>query len=203
MILLARSRQAKEIEILVLRHQLAILDDAPHDADELAGRPSRPPWPDCYPRAGASGYSHARHHPALAPATRRPRLDHPTHAARATTTPLRPLRPCRAPGHGEFDVKLPTRPPRTRPPRLPGSAPPLYLVLRSAGLDPSSPHPDPAGPSSCEPRRTGSWPATRLISTPSPCTGSCLLRHRARHPPRHPRHYAHPTGAWLTRRPAT
>ena len=92
MILLAQSQQAKEIEILVLRHQLAILQRRIDHREigwaypALNGRPGPIATHAPTPRV-------TRHHPALAPATRRPRLDHPTHAARATTTPLRPLAP--------------------------------------------------------------------------------------------------------------
>ena len=98
MILLARPQQAKEIEILVLRHQLALLQrrtprprmswaDQARTAALARLLPTRrclgllvTPPPSC---AGTGDSS-----PAAGP---------PTHAARSTTTPLRPLCPRRPP----------------------------------------------------------------------------------------------------------
>jgi hypothetical protein len=53
-VLHARSNTAREIEILVLRHQLAACSDA-HPGHGSAGPtvPSSPPSPDCYPPAAA------------------------------------------------------------------------------------------------------------------------------------------------------
>jgi len=108
MILAAQSQQAKEIEILVQRHQLAILQRRiPRPRMNWADRALAAALARLLPTAPTPRVTrHARHHPALAPATRRPRLDHRTHAARAATTPLRPLCPCRAPGQGELHVGL-------------------------------------------------------------------------------------------------
>ena len=99
-VLRARSDTTKEIEILVLRHQLAVLQRRTPRA--------RISWTDRAVSLRSPGYyrssplripGHAGHHPALAPPARRPPLDRPTRAGRPTCHSRRCPRPDRAPGH--------------------------------------------------------------------------------------------------------
>jgi hypothetical protein len=84
MVLHARSDNANEIEILVLRHQLAVLQ-------RRTPRP-RIAWSDRALIAVLARLLPARrpsHDPALAPAPRPPPLDHPTRPGRPTRHPHR------------------------------------------------------------------------------------------------------------------
>ena len=175
MVLRARSDTAKEIEILVLRHQLAVLQrrtPRPRmswtDRALIAALTRLLPSPPT-PRAAR----HPGHDPALAPPTRRPPLDHPARPARSTRHPRRPPRPGRAPGHREPHLGLPTHPRRTRRPRLPDRR--LHRLEdpeQRRHRPVAAPSRTDLGASSCARRRTRSWPATCSTSTPSPCAGS-------------------------------
>ena len=120
-VLRTRSDTTKDIEILVLRHQLAVLQrrtPRPRmtwtDRALIAALTRLLPDPPT-PRAAR----HPRHDPALAPPARRPPLDHPACPTRSTRHPRRPPRPGRPPGHREPHLGIPTRPRRARRPRLP------------------------------------------------------------------------------------
>jgi hypothetical protein len=87
MVLLARSDTAKEIEILVLRQQLAVLQrGTPRRGMSWADRALRAALTRLATHAPTSRVArHARHDPALAPATRFPPLDHPTGPTRSAS----------------------------------------------------------------------------------------------------------------------
>jgi hypothetical protein len=102
-VLRTRSDTSKEIEILVLRHQLAVLQR----------RTPRPPmaWTDraliaaltrLLPKPRAA--RHPSHDPPLAPPAHRPPLDHPADPTRSTRHPHRCPRPRHPPGHREPDL---------------------------------------------------------------------------------------------------
>src|SRR5689334_23189254 len=108
MVLQARPDQAKEIEILVLRHQTARAATA-HPATTAAL--DRPSGHRCAGPAAAATTSprHAGHtvdDPALAPPTHHPPLVHPARPARPTRRPCRRPRPDPAPGQREPHVGL-------------------------------------------------------------------------------------------------
>ena len=174
MVLHARSDTANEIEILVLRHQLAVLQ-------RRTPRP-RISWSD---RAVITALAR------LLPA--RPRRGflvtpatilrwHRQLVRRRWTTPgISPGRPAIPAGVRALIVRLatenPTRGHRTSTANSPDSAttsaPPPYG--RSSTGRGSIPHlggPVRPGPSSSAPRPRRSWPATCFTSTRSPCTGS-------------------------------
>jgi hypothetical protein len=83
MVLHARSDTANEIEILVLRHQLAVLQRrTPRPRINWTDRARhRRPRPTAARSPPLRISDHTNHHPALAPATRPPPLDHPGHSA--------------------------------------------------------------------------------------------------------------------------
>jgi hypothetical protein len=173
-VLRTRSDTAKDIEILVLRHQLAVLQ-------RRTPRPRRS-WTDRALIAALTRLLPVRRRLGLliTPATvlgwhRR------LVARRWTTQPTRPGRPAISAGVRALVIRLATENPTwataASTANLPASA------IRSAPppsgpscTAPESTHrcgePDPPGPSSCEPRRTRSSPATCSTSTPSPCAGS-------------------------------
>jgi hypothetical protein len=102
-VLRTRADATKDIEILVLRHQLAMLQrrtPRPRitwtDRALIAALTRLLPGPPT-PRAAR----HPGHHPALAPPTRRPPLDHPARPARSTGHPRQPACPDRPSGHRE------------------------------------------------------------------------------------------------------
>ena len=202
MVLRTRSDTAKEIEILVLRHQLAVLQRrTPRPRMSWTDRaliaaldPSAPRSPA--PRAAR----HAGHDPALAPTTRHPPLDHPARPARPTRHPRRPACPGRPPGH-----ENPTWGYRRIHGELAGlgyqiGASTVWTILHTAGIDPS-------------PRRAGpSW--TEFLRAQAHAILACDLFHLdtitlqrlyaffvIEHATRRVHILgvtAHPTGAWLT-----
>jgi hypothetical protein len=120
MVLRTRSDTTKEIEILVLRHQLAVLQ-------RRTPRP-RMSWTDRAVIAALTRLLPARrrlgllitvHDPALAPTTHRPPLDHPARPARSTSHPHRRARLDHPHGHRESHLGLPSHPRRARRSRLP------------------------------------------------------------------------------------
>ena len=192
MVLRARSDTAKEIEILVLRHQLAVLQ-------RRTPRP-RISWPDRALIAALTRLLPTRRRLGLlvTPATilrwhqRLVSRHWTTQPARprSTSHPRRPPRPRHPPGHREPHLGIPTHPRRTRRPRLPDRR--LHHLDNPAQrrhrpfTPPSRTHLDriPAGPGARD-------PGLRLVPPrhhhPAPAVR--VLRHRARHPPR-----AHPRG---------
>ena len=175
MVLHARSDTAKEIEILVLRHQLAVLQRRNPRPRMQLDRPRRDRRPDPAttrpPPTRTAG--HPLHDPALAPPARQPPLDHPACPSRPPRHPRRRSRADPAPGHRESDLGLSAHPWRTRRTRLPDRR---LHGLEDPALAPGSIRhhsgPDRPGRSSCGRKPTASSPATCSTSTPSPCTGS-------------------------------
>src|SRR5829696_4780222 len=121
LVLRARCNTSKEIEILVLRHQLAVLRRGTRrprlrraDRALIAALTRLLPTPR---RLGLLVT------PATilrwAPRTRHPPLDDPTHPTRSTHHLRRPARPGHPPGHREPDMGLPADPRRARRPQLP------------------------------------------------------------------------------------
>src|SRR6185369_2532708 len=116
-----RADAAKEIEILVLRHQLAVLQRRrPRPTDQLdrSSRDRSPrPTPARLPPLRTAG--HTLDDPALAPTPRPVPLDLPAHPPRPTRHPRRRPRSDPAPGHRKSDLELLARARRTRRTRLP------------------------------------------------------------------------------------
>ena len=120
-VLRTRSDTTKEIEILVLRHQLAVLQ-------RRTPRP-RMSWTDRALIAALTRLLPARRRLGLlvTPATIlrwhrqlvRPPLDHPARPARSTRHPRRRARPDPAPGHREPHLGVSAHPRRARRTRLP------------------------------------------------------------------------------------
>jgi hypothetical protein len=173
MMLRTRSDTAKEIEILVLRHQLAVLQ-------RRSPRP-RISWPDRAFIAALTRLLPTRRRLGflVTPATIL-RWHQRLVSRHWTTQPARSGRPAIPTGLRALAARLATetRPGDTdastasSPASAIGSAPPPSG--QSSTPPASTPHPaepDPPGPNSSEPRHTGSWPATCSISTPSRCTG--------------------------------
>ena len=148
-VLRIRSDTSKDIEILVLRHQLAVLqrreprprmswaDRRTHRCPRQAATRPPPTWAD----------RHALHHPALAPADSRPPLDHPACSAGSSRHSRRSARAGPALGHRESDLGY-----RRVRGELAGlgyriGASTVWTILHSAGIDPASRR---AGPSWAE-----------------------------------------------------
>src|ERR687890_739670 len=173
MVLHARSNAANEIEILVLRHQLAVLQR----------RSPRPQigWADRALVAGlARLFPTRRRLGFLATPATILRWHQRLVTRHWTTQPARSGRPSIPAGLRTLAVRLATENPTWGYRRVHGeltalgyqSAPPPFG--QSCTTPASIPHPgepDPPGPSSCAPRPAGSWPATSSISTPSHCRG--------------------------------
>ena len=173
-VLCTRSDTSKEIEILVLRHQLAVLQ-------RRTPRP-RTTWTDRALIAALTRLLPVRRRLGLlvTPATilrwhrqliARRWTTQPT-PTRSTRHPRRPARPGPPPGHREphlGDIDASTA---NSPASATRSAP---TPSGPSCTTPASTHrpgkPDHYGPRSCRPKRTRSSPATCSTSTPSPCTG--------------------------------
>ena len=205
MVLHARSDTANEIEILVLRHQLAVLQ-------RRTPRP-RISWSDRAVIAALARLLPARRRRGflVTPATIlrwhrqlvRRRWTTPARPARPTRHPRRRPRPDRAPGHRESHLGVSARPRRTRRTRLPDRR--LHRVedpqrgghrsRTTTGRSDLGAVPPRAGP-----RHPGLRPVPPRHDHPAPALR--VLRHRARHPPgAHPgrhrapdRSLAHPAG---------
>ena len=175
MVLHARSDTANEIEILVLRHQLAVLQ-------RRTPRP-RISWTDRAVIAALARLLPARRRLGLlvTPATIL-RWHRQLVPRRWTTPPARPGRPAIPAGVRALAVRLATENPTWGYRRVHGElaglgyqigASTVWKILHAAGIDPA---PRRAGPTWAQflqrpgPRR--SWPATCSTSTRSPCTGS-------------------------------
>ena len=195
-VLRTRSDTTKEIEILVLRHQLAVLQRRTPRPRMTLDRPRRDRRP--HPTAP----DRRRLGLLVTPATilrwhrqliARRWTTQPV-PARSTGHPRRPARPGPSPGHRESHVGVPTDPRRARRPRLPDRR--LHRLdhpahRRHRPFDAAS-RTDlgavPAGAGARDPR-------VRLVPPrhhhPAPAVR--VLRHRARHPPgAHPRRHRPP-----------
>jgi hypothetical protein len=75
--LLARSDRDKDAEILILRHQVAVLQRQVKTPRLSVGRPGGPHRADPAPagKAAIAPTGHPRHRPALAPPPDRPQVD--------------------------------------------------------------------------------------------------------------------------------
>ena len=203
MVLRTRSDATKDIEILVLRHQLAVLRRrTPRPRMTLdRPRPDRRPHPTAPRPPPPRPARHTGHHPALAPTARRPPLDHP-----ARPGPGRPAIPA---GLRALVLRLATENPTWGYRRIHGElaglgyqigASTVWTILHSAGIDPS-------------PRRAGpSW--TEFLRAQAHAILACDLFHLdtitlrrlyaffvIEHATRRVHILgvtAHPTGAWLT-----
>ena len=172
-VLRTRSDTTKEIEILVLRHQLAVLQ-------RRTPRP-RMTWTDRALIAALTRLLPVRRRLGLlvTPATIL-RWHRQLVARRWTTQPPDPADPPSPPACAPWSSAWP---PRTPPgdtdastANSPASAtrsapPPSGPSCTTPASTPRPGEPDHPGPSSCGPRRTRSSPATCSTSTPSPCTG--------------------------------
>ena len=173
-VLRTRSDTTKEIEILVLRHQLAVLQ-------RRTPRP-RMSWTDRALIAALTRLLPVRRRLGLlvTPATIL-RWHRQLITRRWTTQPARPGRPAIPAGLRALVVRLATENPTWGYRRIHGElaglgyqigASTVWKILHTAGIDPS---PRRAGPSwTAVPAGAGarrSSPATCSTSTPSPCTG--------------------------------
>src|SRR5687768_7196742 len=119
MVLHARSDTANEIEILVLRHQLAVLQRLTPAADQLERpRRNRRPRPTAPSPSPPRVPDHTSDNPALAPTPRPPPPDHPVGPGRPPRHPRRCPRPDRAPRQRESHLGISPRPRRARRARL-------------------------------------------------------------------------------------
>jgi len=172
-VLRARSETAKDIEILVLRHQLAVLQ-------RRTPRP-RMTWPD---RALIAALARLlpvrrRHGLIVTPSTIL-RWHRQLVTRRWTSRPVRPGRPAIPAGVRALVLRLAAENPAgatgvstARSPALATRSvpPPSGRSSTEPGSTPHRGEPGPPGPYSCARKLTRSWPATCSTSTPSPCTG--------------------------------
>jgi hypothetical protein len=108
---LARDDGAKDVELLVLRHQVAVLRRQVHRPDlQPAARVVLAALSRLLPRAQWSTFlRHPRHPAALASATPGPSLDLPAPASRVATGRRRDPKAGTAPGRREPDLGAPPR----------------------------------------------------------------------------------------------
>ena len=146
MVLHARSDTANEIEILVLRHQLAVLQRrTPRPRINWSDRAVIAALARLLPNSSPPRIpGHTSHDPALAPATRPPPLDHPAHAPAG--------RPAIPAGVRALIVRLASENPTWGYRRVHGElaglgyqigASTVWKILTAAGIDPA---PRRAGP---------------------------------------------------------
>ena len=169
-----RSDPSKEIEILVLRHQLAVLQ-------RRTPRP-RMSWTDRAQIAALTRLLPMRQRLGLlvTPATIL-RWHRQLIARRWTTTPARPGRPAIPAGLRTLVIRLATENPNWGYRRIHGElaglgyrigASTVWTILHRPASTPHRGEQDRAGRSSSARRHNRSSPATCSTSTPSPCTGS-------------------------------
>jgi putative transposase len=167
-----RSDTTKEIEILVLRHQLAVLQR----------RTPRPPmsWTDRALIAAFTRLLPVRRRLGLlvTPATIL-RWHRQLIARRWTTQPARPGRPLISGGLRALVLRLATENPTWGYRRIHGElaglgyqigASTVWTILHSAGIDPSTRRAGPSWSEFLRAQAPRSSPATCSTSTPSPCT---------------------------------
>jgi hypothetical protein len=177
MVLLAPSEASKDVEILVLRHQLAVLNRHTRRAQtSWADRALIAALARRLPRRRRVGLLVTSHDPAPASTTRHQTLDH---QPQPTWPPLYPAWAARVggtPGHRESELGLPAHPRRTRQPRPPDRclhrledpdgrwSRPRATAVR-ADLDPVPPRPGPRSPGLrlVPPRYHHPDPALRLL----------------------------------------
>ena len=195
-ILLLRSDAAKDIEILVLRHQLAVLQ-------RRTPRPTMS-WAD---RALIAALARLLPTPRrlgllVTPATIL-RWHRQLVARRWTATPTRPGRPPIPPGLRALVIRLATENPTWGYRRIHGElaglgyrigASTVWAILHTRPASTPPPRePDHRGPQFLRAQATRSWPATSPPRHHHPAPAVCILRHRTRHPPgTHPRHHRPP-----------
>src|SRR5689334_14159688 len=156
LVLLARSDTAKDTEILVLQHELAVLR-------RINQRPTLM-WID---RAFLSALARL-----LPTQLRQLRLVSPqTTNTRSSSGHPKRLRSGAADGPGEPEVGIPTRPQRADRPRPPASI--MWTILKSAGIDPAPRHTGPTWPPQFLAAQAHAIsPSTSPTSTPSSCAAS-------------------------------
>ena len=170
-VLRTRADATKDIEILVLRHQLAVLQ-------RRTPRP-RITWTDRALIAALTRLLPVRRRLGLlvTPATIL-RWHRQLVARRWTTQPVRPGRPAIPASLRALIVRPATENPTWGYRRIHGElaglgyqigASTVWNILNTAGIDPRRGEPDRPARSSSGPRRTRSSPATCFTSTPSPC----------------------------------
>src|SRR3954451_1423733 len=172
-VLNTRSDTTKDIEILVLRRQLAVLQ-------RRTPRP-RIHWTD---RALITALTRLLPRPrrlglVVTPATIL-RWHRQLITRRWTTKPVRPGRPPIASGLRALVLRVASENPSWGYRRIHGElaglgyrigASTLWKILHTAGIDPSTRRAGPSWTEFCGPRRTRSSPTTCSTSTPSTCTG--------------------------------
>ena len=183
-VLRARADTTKEIEILVLRHQLAVLR-------RRTPRP-RMRWTDRAVIAALTQLLPVRIRFGLfvTPSTIL-RWHRQLVTRRWTTQPVRPGRPAIPAGLRALVVRLANDNPTWGYRRIHGElaglgyqigASTVWKILDGVGIDPALRRAGPSWTSSCERKRTRSWPATCSTWTPSHCAG-CVSSSSSSTPP--------------------
>ena len=138
LVLLARGDAAKDLEILVLRHQLTVLRrQTPRPRLDPPTAPCSPPSADCCPSPLVLLHRHPADAAALASTNDRLRLDLPTSWTRATTAGRTRAAADRPLGHREPALGLPAHPRRVVAPRRSGVGNAIRTTRRRHELGPA------------------------------------------------------------------